>query len=77
MQLQGPNAAINQLDANGCTPLMYAVMADSKLGIEMLLNFGTKREQVHLYMYICVCLGGGGGGGGGCMWDIQVGVRVG
>ena len=59
VQLQGPDAAINQLDANGCTPLMYAVMADSKLGIEMLLNFGTKREQVHMYM--CVCGGGGGG----------------
>ena len=55
VQLQGPDAAINKLDANGCTPLMYAVMADSKLAIEMLLNFGAKREQV------CVCVGGGGG----------------
>lgn len=58
MQLQGPGAAINKLDANGCTPLMYAVMADSKLAIEMLLNFGAKREQV----CVCVCLGGWGGG---------------
>jgi len=55
VQLQGPDAAINKLDANGCTPLMYAVMADSKLAIEMLLNFGAKREQVG----VCVEEGGG------------------
>ena len=31
---------------------MYAVMADSKLAIEMLLNFSAKREEV----CVCVCV---------------------
>jgi len=68
VQLQGPDAAINKLDANGCTPLMYAVMADSKLAIEMLLNFGAKREQVG----VCV---EGGGGGGVCVHGERAGER--
>ena len=47
IQQHGPNAPIDDLDANGCTPLMYAAMADSRLAIEMLLNFSARREQVH------------------------------
>ena len=46
IQQLGPEAPINELDANGCTPLMYAVMADSRFAIEMLLNFSARREQV-------------------------------
>ena len=46
MQYHGPGAPINDLDSNGCTPLMYAAMADSILAIEMLLNFSARREQV-------------------------------
>jgi ankyrin repeat protein len=45
-QQHGPNAPVDELDANGCTPLMYAAMADSRLAIEMLLNFSARREQV-------------------------------
>ena len=45
-QKHGPRAPIDELDANGCTPLMYAAIADSQLAIEMLLNFSAKREQV-------------------------------
>ena len=43
----GPDAPIDELDANGCTPLMYAVMSESRLVIEMLLNFSARREQVY------------------------------
>ena len=46
VQYHGPGAPINELDSNGCTPLMYAAMADSILAIEMLLNFSARREQV-------------------------------
>ena len=49
LQLQGPGAPIDALDGNGCTPLMYAVMADSRLAVEMLLNFSAKRETVSNY----------------------------
>lgn len=45
MKHLGPNAPIDELDANGCTPLMYAAMADSHLAVEMLLNFSARREQ--------------------------------
>lgn len=47
-QKHGPTAPIDGLDANGCTPLMYAAVADSQLAIEMLLNFSAKREQVRI-----------------------------
>ena len=45
-QRAGPDAPIDELDANGCTALMYATMADSRLAVEMLLNFSAKREKV-------------------------------
>ena len=45
-QQMGPDAPIDEFDANGCTPLMYAVMSESQQAIEMLLNFGARREQV-------------------------------
>ena len=47
IQQLGPDAPIDDLDANGCTPLMYAVMSESRLAIEMLLNFSARREQVN------------------------------
>lgn len=53
MQQLGLNAPIDDLDANGCTPLMYAVLAESRLAIEMLLNFSARREQVN---YIQSCM---------------------
>lgn len=34
------------LDDNGCTPLMYAAIADSWQAAEMLLNFSARREMV-------------------------------
>jgi ankyrin repeat protein len=37
---------LSQLDANGCSPLMYAVMADSKPAIEALMSFSAKKELV-------------------------------
>ena len=46
LQQHGPSAPLNELDENGCTPLMYAAIADSRLAIEMLLNFSAKREKV-------------------------------
>ena len=46
LQVLGPGDAIDRLDVNGCSPLMYAVMADSRLAVEMLLNFSARREQV-------------------------------
>ena len=52
----GPNAPIDELDANGCTPLMYAAMADSQLAVEMLLNFSARREQVCVCVCVCVCV---------------------
>ena len=52
----GPNAPIDELDANGCTPLMYAAMADSHLAVEMLLNFSARREQVCMLASVCVCV---------------------
>ena len=45
-QQLGPDAPLDELDANGCTPLMYAVMSESRLAIEMLLNFSARREEV-------------------------------
>ena len=35
-------------DENGCTPLMYAAIADSWPAAEMLLNFSAKRETVDI-----------------------------
>lgn len=35
-------------DENGCTPLMYAAIADSWPAAEMLLNFSAKREMVDI-----------------------------
>ena len=46
IQVQGPNAPLNELDSNGCTPLMYAAVADSVLAIEILLSYSAMREQV-------------------------------
>ena len=43
---EGPQAPLNLLDRNGCTPLMYAVMGDSKDAIEVLMNFSAKKEVV-------------------------------
>ena len=43
---EGPRAPLDQLDQNGCTPLMYAVMGDSKDAIEVLMNFSAKKEVV-------------------------------
>ena len=37
---------MNELDENGCSPLMYAAMADSVPVVEMFLNFAAKRETV-------------------------------
>lgn len=45
-KVQGPDAPLNELDGNGCTPLMYAAAADSVLAIEILLSYSAKREQV-------------------------------
>lgn len=52
-QQYGPRAPINELDSNGCTPLMYAAMADSVLGIEMLLSFSARREKVGKLKTMC------------------------
>jgi ankyrin repeat protein len=46
---QGLDAPLNEADDNGCTPLMYAALSDSRSTIEMLLNFGVKREQTDSY----------------------------
>lgn len=46
LQREGPNAPMNELDENGCSPLMYAALADSVPVVEMLLNFAAKREIV-------------------------------
>ena len=43
---EGPQAPLNLLDDNGCTPLMYAVIGDSKDAIEVLMNFSAKKEVV-------------------------------
>ena len=43
---EGPQAPLNLLDGNGCTPLMYAVIGDSKDAIEVLMNFSAKKEVV-------------------------------
>lgn len=45
-QREGPNAPLNELDENGCCPLMYAAMADAVPAVEMVLNFSAKREMV-------------------------------
>ena len=45
-QHEGPNAPLDELDDNGCTPLMYAAMADSERAIQLLLNLSAAREQV-------------------------------
>ena len=37
---------LNELDFNGCTPLMYAVLGDSKSGIECLMNLSARKETV-------------------------------
>lgn len=42
----GPGDHVDFLDENGCTPLMYAAIADSWPAAEMLLNFSAKREMV-------------------------------
>ena len=47
-KVQGPDAPLNELDSNGCTPLMYAAVADSILAIEILLSYSAKREQVKI-----------------------------
>ena len=44
---------LSQLDANRCSPLMYAVMADSKTAIETLMNFSAKKELVSVYVSSC------------------------
>eukprot|EP00731_Ephydatia_muelleri_P038669 Em0853g5a len=36
---------VDILDDNGCTPLMYAAIADSWQAAEMLLNFSARREM--------------------------------
>ena len=46
MQSHGPDAPLDELDNNGCTPLMYAAVADSVLAIEILLSYSARREQV-------------------------------
>lgn len=47
IQREGLSAGLDEPDnINGCTPLMYAAMADSESAIEMLLNLSVKREQV-------------------------------
>lgn len=53
LQHYGPGAPINDLDLNGCTPLMYAALADSILAIEMLLNFSARRETVSAGLTLC------------------------
>ena len=45
-RIEGPQAPLNLLDGNGCTPLMYAVIGDSKDAIEVLMNFSAKKEVV-------------------------------
>ena len=47
-KVEGPNAPLNELDSNGCTPLMYAAVADSVLAIEILLSYSAKRERVSM-----------------------------
>lgn len=49
LQRDGHNAPLNELDENGCTPLMYAALSDSDSAIEMLLNFSARREEVNLF----------------------------
>ena len=46
LQKEGPNAPLNELDENGCCPLMYAAIADAVPAVEMLLNFGARRDTV-------------------------------
>ena len=50
LQAEGPNIQLNQLDANNLTPLMYAVLADSRQALEILVNSGCRKEQVHTEM---------------------------
>lgn len=52
VQREGPNAPLNELDENGCSPLMYAALADAVPAVEMLLNFGAKRETVGHWIVI-------------------------
>lgn len=53
-QREGPDAPLNELDHNGCTPLMYAAMADSVTTLEILLHFAAKREMVIQAHKICI-----------------------
>lgn len=55
LQVQGPDAPLNELDSNGCTPLMYAAVADSVLAIEILLSYSAKREQVSTCRDMPIC----------------------
>ena len=48
LQAEGPNIQLNELDANNLTPLMYAVLADSRQALEILVNSGCRKEQVML-----------------------------
>ena len=48
LQAEGPNIQLNELDANNLTPLMYAVLADSRQALEILANSGCRKEQVML-----------------------------
>jgi len=56
LQAEGPNIQSNQLDANNLTPLMYAVLADSKQALEILINSGCRKELVRVpeNNYLCV-----------------------
>ena len=53
IQRDGRNAPLNELDKNGCTPLMYAALSDSDSAIEMLLNLSVRREQVNKCKALC------------------------
>ena len=49
LQAEGPgNIQLNQLDANNLTPLMYAILADSRQALEILVNSGCRKEQVKM-----------------------------
>ena len=55
LQAEGPgNIQLNQLDANNLTPLMYAVLADSRQALEILVNSGCRKEQVKMAEWLTV-----------------------
>ena len=54
LQAEGPNIQLNQLDDNNLTPLMYAVLADSRQALEILVNSGCRKEQVNMIARGCM-----------------------